>query len=163
MKFLNYFFIFSNFFFKIIFRIFLKFFIFLKINFFENFSAKFFFTFFLFFKKYFLNYFFLWNKKYFFWNNFSKNFVFKIQLRVVGLRHLLKLYKRIFWKKKPERVTASYLKYIFNSRSILSSVEHVKFGVNLGGPPSKAKKNIRSIVNKYREGKVKRTPGRGVK
>ena len=56
-----------------------------------------------------------------------------------------------------------YLKYLQNSRMFLSRVGHVKSGLNLGGPPSKAKKNIRSIVNKYREGKVKRTPGRGVK
>ena len=58
---------------------------------------------------------------------------------------------------------ALYAKYILHSRSILSRVGHVKSGLNLGGPPSKAKENTRSIVNKYREGKVKRTPGRGVK
>ena len=57
----------------------------------------------------------------------------------------------------------AYLKYISHSRSILSRVGHVKSGLNLGGPPSKAKYMTRSIVNKYREGKVKRTPGRGVK
>ena len=31
--------------------------------------------------------------------------------------------------------------------------------LNLGGPPSKAKDWLRPIVNEYREGKVKRTPG----
>ena len=41
----------------------------------------------------------------------------------------------------------------------LSRVRHEKSGLNLGGPPSKAKEYMRSIVNKYREGKVKRTPG----
>jgi hypothetical protein len=35
--------------------------------------------------------------------------------------------------------------------------------VNLRGPPRKAKYDQRPIVNKYREGKVKRTPARGVK
>ena len=45
----------------------------------------------------------------------------------------------------------------------LSRFGHEKSGLNLGGPPSKAKKRIRSIANKYREGKVKSTPGRGVK
>ena len=58
---------------------------------------------------------------------------------------------------------ALYLKYIFIGRGFLSRFGHVKSGLNLGGPPSKAKQHIRSIVNKYREGKVKSTPGRGVK
>ena len=35
--------------------------------------------------------------------------------------------------------------------------------MNLRGPPRKAKYNQRPIVNKYREGKVKSTPMRGVK
>ena len=35
---------------------------------------------------------------------------------------------------------------------------HVKPWLNLEGPPSKAKYILRSIENKYREGKVKRTP-----
>ena len=35
---------------------------------------------------------------------------------------------------------------------------HVKPWLNPGGPPPKAKYILRSIVNKYREGKVKRTP-----
>ena len=58
---------------------------------------------------------------------------------------------------------APYLKCISHGRMFLSRVGHEKSGLNLGGPPSKAKKSTRSIVNKYREGKVKRTPGRGVK
>ena len=57
----------------------------------------------------------------------------------------------------------AYLKCNSIGRMFLSRFGHVKSGLNLGGPPSKAKKNTRSIVNKYREGKVKRTPGRGVK
>ena len=44
-----------------------------------------------------------------------------------------------------------------------STTEHVKFCGNLGGPPPKAKYPKLPIVNKYREGKVKRTPVRGVK
>jgi hypothetical protein len=39
-----------------------------------------------------------------------------------------------------------------------STTEHVKFCGNLGGPPPKAKYSNRPIVNKYREGKAKRTP-----
>ena len=58
---------------------------------------------------------------------------------------------------------ASYLKLITSSSEFLSRTGHVKSGLNLGGPPSKAKQCVRSIVYKYREGKVKRTPGRGVK
>ena len=46
---------------------------------------------------------------------------------------------------------------------ILSSAEHVKFCVNLPEPSGKAKYVERPIVNKYREGKVKSTPVRGVK
>jgi len=41
----------------------------------------------------------------------------------------------------------------------LSTTGHVKPCGNLGGPPSKAKYQSLPIVNKYREGKVKRTPG----
>ena len=46
---------------------------------------------------------------------------------------------------------------------ILSSAEHVKFCVNLPEPSGKAKYVVRPIANKYREGKVKSTPNRGVK
>ena len=45
------------------------------------------------------------------------------------------------------------------AQEFLSRVGHEKSGLNSGGPPSKAKEYMRSIVNKYREGKVKRTPG----
>ncbi len=40
-----------------------------------------------------------------------------------------------------------------------SRAEHVKLRSNSGGPPSKAKYSQRPIVNQYREGKVKSTPG----
>ena len=40
-----------------------------------------------------------------------------------------------------------------------SSVGHEKSCVNLGGPPSKAKYYLLTDREKYREGKVKRTPG----
>jgi hypothetical protein len=40
-----------------------------------------------------------------------------------------------------------------------SRAEHVKLRLNPGGPPSKAKYSQRPIVNQYREGKVKSTPG----
>ena len=42
---------------------------------------------------------------------------------------------------------------------LLSTAGHVKSCGNLGGPPSKAKYPWPPIVNQYREGKVKRTPG----
>ena len=38
-------------------------------------------------------------------------------------------------------------------------MEHVKFRVNLRGPPRKAKYSWMTDSEKYREGKVKRTPG----
>ncbi len=42
---------------------------------------------------------------------------------------------------------------------IPSSTEHVKFRVNLRGPPRKAKYYCVTDSVQYREGKVKRTPG----
>ncbi len=41
----------------------------------------------------------------------------------------------------------------------LSTTGHVKSCGKLGGPPSKAKHSWPPIVNQYREGKVKSTPG----
>ncbi len=82
---------------------------------------------------------------------------------VVGPQHLFVFDRRNFWKGVPQSVIVAYLKSIINSSEFLSRIGHEKSGLNLGGPPSKAKKCIRSIANKYREGKVKRTPGRGVK
>ena len=46
------------------------------------------------------------------------------------------------------------LMFVFSSRP-----GHEKSWLNPAGPPAKAKHNIRSIVNKYSDGKVKRTPG----
>ena len=40
---------------------------------------------------------------------------------------------------------------------------HVESCVKIAGPPAKAKYVKTPIVNKYREGKVKSTPVRGVK
>ena len=45
----------------------------------------------------------------------------------------------------------------------LSTTGHEKPCGNLPGPSGKAKYILRPIVDKFREGKVKRTPGRGVK
>jgi hypothetical protein len=42
---------------------------------------------------------------------------------------------------------------------ILSTTGHGEPCGKQGGPPSKAKHSWRPIVNEYREGKVKRTPG----
>ena len=53
---------------------------------------------------------------------------------------------------------------IFNgSIGILSRTEHVIFCLNLGDHPLILNTTYRSIVNKYREGKVKSTPARRVK
>ncbi len=43
--------------------------------------------------------------------------------------------------------------------SIPSTTGHGESSGNPGGPPPKAKYPLRPIVNKYREGKVKSTPG----
>ena len=48
------------------------------------------------------------------------------------------------------------------SRSIPSTPMHIHWG-NLGEPSSKAKYRLQPIVNKYREGKVKRWAERPVK
>ena len=45
------------------------------------------------------------------------------------------------------------------SGALLSTTGHVKSCGKLGGPPSKAKYSWPPIVNQYREGKVKSTPG----
>ena len=44
----------------------------------------------------------------------------------------------------------------------LSRTEHVKLGLNPGGPPSKAKYDLATDSAEYREGKVKRTQSMGV-
>ena len=41
----------------------------------------------------------------------------------------------------------------------LSTTGHEESRGNLGGPPPKAKYYLGPIVEEYREGKVKRTPG----
>ncbi len=72
---------------------------------------------------------------------------------------LYKEYRKTIWKGRPKRVIAPYLKYFLPGYNMLvSSIGHVKAGVNSGRPRSKAKQYMRSIVHKYREGKVKRTP-----
>ena len=42
---------------------------------------------------------------------------------------------------------------------IQSTVEHEKFGGNAGGPSPKAKYDLMTDREQYREGKVKSTPG----
>ena len=44
--------------------------------------------------------------------------------------------------------------------SFVSNKEFVKVFMNIGGPPSNLNISVQPIVNKYREGKVKRTPQR---
>ena len=54
---------------------------------------------------------------------------------------------------------APYLK-IFTLANILPSrAEHEKFRLNLSGPPDKTKYSHITDSEKYREGKVKSTPG----
>lgn len=59
-------------------------------------------------------------------------------------------------KQRDNRVYESDvdLMFVFSSRP-----GHEKSWLNPAGPPAKAKHDIRSIVNKYSDGKVKRTPG----
>ena len=59
-------------------------------------------------------------------------------------------------KQRDNRVYESDvdLIFVFSSRT-----GHEKPCLNPAGPPAKAKHDIRSIVNKYSDGKVKRTPG----
>jgi hypothetical protein len=65
----------------------------------------------------------------------------------------------VAWKGQPQRVTAPYAKAIrLPCRVPEYHVEGLSCG-NPGGPPSKAKYSWRPIVNQYREGKVKSTPG----
>lgn len=52
---------------------------------------------------------------------------------------------------------------IATSSNFLSTTEHGKLCRKLPRPFGKAKYILRPIVDKFREGKVKRTPGRGVK
>ena len=52
---------------------------------------------------------------------------------------------------------------IATSSNFLSTTEHVKFCRKSPRPLGKAKYILCPIVEKFREGKVKRTPGRGVK
>ena len=68
-----------------------------------------------------------------------------------------------FWESLPERVKAPYSKLCMSGSGILSTAGHGKPRRNPGRPRSKAKYGIRPIAQKYREGKAKRTPARGVK
>ena len=60
-------------------------------------------------------------------------------------------------------MTVLYAKKIRLIKLFLSRAGHVKSCLNPGGLLSKAKYFSRSIVNEYREGKVKSTPVRGMK
>ncbi len=48
---------------------------------------------------------------------------------------------------------------VLHPREFLSTTGHVKPCGKMGGPPSKAKYYLVTDSGKYREGKVKRTPG----
>ena len=58
-------------------------------------------------------------------------------------------------KERDSRVPKNHMSLLLLDSS---RTGHEKPCLNPGGPPSKANYIIRSIVNKYREGKVKRTP-----
>jgi len=75
----------------------------------------------------------------------------------------IKLQNILVRRRRLERTTKESESLVFENRMSLllldsSRTGHVKPCLNLGGPPSKANYTVRSIVNKYREGKVKRTP-----
>lgn len=55
------------------------------------------------------------------------------------------------------------LEIIYAARRILSSAIHVKFGVNPGGPPSKAKYKLVTDSEQVPRGKGEKNPVRGVK
>jgi hypothetical protein len=57
-----------------------------------------------------------------------------------------------------QRVCQRFTSVSFWQIRLSSRSGHVKPWLNPGGPPPKAKYILRSIVNKYREGKAKRTP-----
>ena len=63
------------------------------------------------------------------------------------------------WEGRPEEVKALYAKAARSAELYLSRTGHVESCLNLGGPPSKAKYEIATDRGKYREGKVKSTPG----
>jgi hypothetical protein len=63
------------------------------------------------------------------------------------------------WKARPQKVRALYAKASDLSAVFPSRAGSGKAGLNLRGPPRKAKYNWRPIVHEYREGRVKRTPG----
>lgn len=60
-------------------------------------------------------------------------------MRLINLIYI-KIIKRTSWDTWPERVKAPYFKIILlNIYMFLSRFGHEKSGLNLGGPPSKAK------------------------
>ena len=61
--------------------------------------------------------------------------------------------------ERDSRVCEGYVPFV----NFLSTTGHEKSCGKPPGPPGKAKYILRPIVNKFREGKVKSTPGRGVK
>ena len=63
------------------------------------------------------------------------------------------------WKAPPQGVTVPYAKAAGHAGRIPSTAGHEESRGNQGGPSPKAKYSCRPIVNKYREGKVKSTPG----
>ena len=64
-----------------------------------------------------------------------------------------------FWKGRPERVRVPSSKTLGRVALILSTTGHEESGGKPGRPLPKAKYLPRPIVDKYREGKVKSTPG----
>ena len=66
------------------------------------------------------------------------------------------------WESQPKRVRVPYVQ-AETPRRYLSTAGHVKSGGKLGRPLPKAKYTVRPIVKQYSDGKVKRTPARGVK
>ena len=81
----------------------------------------------------------------------------------MGAQYETRFYNRTAWEGRPKKVIALYAKFITHPRSFPSTTRLETPCGNPGAPSSKAKYVRSPIVNKYREGKVKRTPLRGVK
>ncbi len=63
------------------------------------------------------------------------------------------------WNGAPQRVRVPYVGLIAALSRYPSTTSHEEACGNPGGPPPKAKYTLPPIVNQYREGKVKSTPG----
>ena len=80
-----------------------------------------------------------------------------------GGREVQCVCSRTFLERKAIARDSRVCKTFAPSARFLSTAGHVKPCRKSPGPSGKAKYILRPIVDKFREGKVKNTPGRGVK